>query len=128
MKRRKYDGLSREELLNVINELRADNFRIRKELFDLRNKEREIKAERPGYKWRWSDERLATLYKRKGELEFELSTVIPNELRDIKWELEFIRRANNGGQERETNYYDIYDEYLYLRELERDGYVRGFSL
>ena len=126
--KRNYNGLSRAELLNIIIELREDNFRIKKELSSLKNREKEIKSEKPGYKWRWSDERLIALYRRQRELEFELRTAIPNELDAIDRELEYIKRANNGGNNRTENYYDYYDEDLYLRELKRDGYVRGFSL
>ena len=126
--RRLYDGLSREELLEIIDKLHAENFRAKKELFELRVREKEIKSERPGYKWRWSDERLIELYARKRKLEDQIQFYIPRELREIDMELEYIKRASNGGQERKRNYYDFYDEDLYLKELEKDGYVRGFSL
>lgn len=117
-----YDGVSKEELIAENEKLKVELLMARSERKHVEEENRKIKAERPGYKWRWSDERYIALSKRNQELEAEIEE-IRNRQECIRTELEFIKKANNGGCERSCNYYDEYDADLYLKELVKNGCI-----
>ena len=122
-----YNDMSKEELIAEAKRIEAE---LKKSKAERKNKQREskeIKAEKPGYKWRWSDERLITLYNRDLELA-QLIDRLLTQRRLIRSEIGFINNARSGGCERNCNYYSEFDEDLYLKELDDFGYIRGLKL
>ena len=122
-----YDNISKEELITDIEKLKEELNETRNRCKAYEFQIKNIQAERPGYKWRWSDERLIALNKQKADLERLMDLIREKQYR-INEELEFIKKANNGGSERSNNYYNIYDRDLYIKEFLDRGYINGFML
>jgi hypothetical protein len=123
----RYDNLSKGELISEIQKLKLELLVSRSEKKELNERCKDVYSERPGYLWRYSDERVIALKKGINDLQAMIDS---NRAQQdyIRRELEYISRAESGYCDKNLNYYEGYDDTLYLRELERKGYISGLKI